>query len=79
MEGSQLVRSMSRKGTPLDNATVESFFHSLKCELVHQRRFANDIEATIELIKYIEFYNRERLHSAIGYQSPEDFEPNVHK
>lgn len=63
-------RSMSRKGTPLDNATVESFFHTLKAELVHQHNFDNDIEAVARIVEYIEFYNRDRLHSGIGYQSP---------
>jgi transposase InsO family protein len=63
-------RSMSRKGTPLDNATVESFFHTLKAELVHQHNFENDIEAVARIVEYIEFYNRDRLHSGIGYQSP---------
>lgn len=63
-------RSMSRKGNPLDNATVESFFHTLKAELVHQCSFENDIEAVARIVEYIEFYNRDRLHSGIGYQSP---------
>ena len=71
---SAFIRHMSRKGTPLDNAVVESFFHSLKTELVHQRRFSHDIAAVTEIIKYIEFYNRERLHSGIGYQAPEEYE-----
>lgn len=67
-------RSMSRKATPLDNATVESFFHTLKNELVQRREFSTDTEAAVELISYIEFYNRERLHSSIGYQAPETYE-----
>lgn len=69
-----MTRSMSRKGNPLDNAKVESFFHSMKAELVHHRLFANKIEATARIIEYIEFYNRERLHSSLGYQSPENYE-----
>lgn len=67
-------RSMSRKGNPLDNAIVESFFHSLKAELVHQQVFANIGEAVTNIIEYIEFYNRERLHSSLDYQSPEKYE-----
>lgn len=63
-------RSMSRKGNPLDNAMVESFFHTLKAELVHQHGFENDIEAVARIVEYIEFYNRDRLHSGIGYRSP---------
>ena len=74
VESAGLIRSMSRKGNPLDNAKVESFFHSMKAELVHQRVFANKIEATAHIIEYIAFYNRERLHSSLGYQSPEQYE-----
>lgn len=74
VESAGLVRSMSGKGNPLDNAKVESFFHSLKAELVHQHLFANKIEATAHIIEYIEFYNRERLHSSLGYQSPQQYE-----
>lgn len=70
VEQAGMRRSMSRKGTPLDNATVELFFHTLKAELVHQRSFENDIEAVARIVEYIEFYNRDRLHSGIGYQSP---------
>lgn len=69
-----MTRSMSRKGNPLDNAKVESFFHSMKAELVHHRLFENAIEAVAHIIEYIEFYNRERLHSGLGYQSPENYE-----
>ena len=69
-----LTRSMSRKGNPLDNAFAESFFHSMKAELVHQKLFNNDIEAVAHIVEYIEFYNRERLHSALGFQSPLGYE-----
>lgn len=69
-----LKRSMSRKGTPLDNAIVESFFHTMKAELVHQQKFANPIEAVAHIVEYIEFYNRERLHSGLGYKSPNEYE-----
>lgn len=69
-----MTRSMSRKGTPLDNAIMESFFHSMKSELIHQKTFKNDIEAVANIIEYVEFYNRERLHSALDYQSPMKYE-----
>jgi putative transposase len=69
-----MTRSMSRKGTPLDNAKVESFFHSMKAETVHQKVFKDPIDAVANIIEYIEFYNRERLHSGIGYQSPLEYE-----
>lgn len=74
VESAGMIRSMSRKGNPLDNAVVESFFHSLKAELIHQCTFKNEIEAVAHVIEYIEFYNRERLHSSLGYQSPETYE-----
>jgi len=68
------TRSMSRKGNPLDNASMESFFHSMKSELIHQRTFENEIEAVAHIVEYIEFYNRERLHSSLDYQSPDEYE-----
>jgi transposase InsO family protein len=58
-----------------DNAPVESFFSSLKNELVHHRQFQNQAEAQVAITDYIErFYNRQRLHQALGYRSPEEFE-----
>src|SRR5260370_17949145 len=63
--------SMSRKGDCYDNAPMESFFHTLKTELVHHRQYATRKEATRDIFAYIEgFYNRTRRHSAIGYISP---------
>lgn len=70
-----VVPSMSRKGNCYDNAPVESFFSSLKNELVRHRRFAHQAEARYAIAEYIEvFYNRQRLHQALGYRSPEEFE-----
>ena len=74
VESAGMTRSMSRKGNPLDNALVESFFHSLKAEVIHQQIFRDPVEATAHIVEYIAFYNRERLHSSLGFQSPEDFE-----
>lgn len=66
-----LQPSMSRKGTPYDNAVMESFFSSLKQELTHHERFADLDEARHKLFDYIEvFYNRQRLHSSLGYRTP---------
>jgi putative transposase len=63
------IASMSRKGCGYDNAPTESFFHTLKVELVRQRRHD---EARRDLFAYIEgYYNRQRIHSAIGYVTPE--------
>jgi putative transposase len=62
---------MSRKGNCCDNAPTESFFHTLKTELVHHRHYAIRSEATLDVFAYIKgFYNRTRRHSAIGYISP---------
>jgi len=70
-----IVQSMSRKGNCWDNAVAESFFHSLKSELMHHRKFETRIEAYQAIFEYIEvFYNRQRLHSSNNYLSPVDFE-----
>jgi transposase InsO family protein len=67
--------SMSRKGNCWDNAVMESFFATLKKELIHHERYATRSAARASIFEYIEvFYNRERLHSTLGYQSPEQFE-----
>jgi putative transposase len=70
--------SMSRTGCCYDNAPMESFFHTLKVELVHQRRWATREEARRDLFAYIEgYYNRRRIHSALGYLTPEQAERNA--
>ncbi len=67
--------SMSRTGCCYDNAPMESFFHSLKVELVHQRNWMTREEARRDLFGYIEgYYNRQRIHSALGYLTPEQAE-----
>lgn len=71
----QIQLSMSRKGNCYDNAVVESFFATLKTECVDDQRYASPADARLDLFTYIEgFYNRSRLHSALGYRSPEQFE-----
>lgn len=68
-------QSMSRKGNCWDNSVSESFFHTLKTELVHHQTYQTRAEARQAIFEYIEvFYNRERLHSANGYMSPVDYE-----
>ena len=68
-------QSMSRKGDCWDNAVAESFFGSLKEELVHHMRFKTRQEAINYIFDYIEvFYNRQRLHSYLNYMSPQNFE-----
>lgn len=67
--------SMSRKGNCWDNACVESFFATLKKELIHDRRYLTREEAKQDIFEYIEvFYNRQRRHSTLGYRSPAEFE-----
>lgn len=69
------VPSMSRKGNCWDNAVAESFFGTLKQELIYQKNFQTKEEAKQEIFQYIEvFYNRKRLHSTLGYLTPHEFE-----
>jgi transposase InsO family protein len=70
-----LVASMSRKANCYDNASMESFWSTLKLELVYRRNFVSHCQARSEIFDYIEcFYNRRRSHSALNYRSPVDFE-----
>jgi putative transposase len=70
-----IVQSMSRKGDCWDNACAETFFASLKMELVGGRIFTTREQARREIFEYIEvFYNRRRLHSYLGYVTPAEFE-----
>ena len=67
--------SMSGKGDCYDNARMESFWATLKTELVHLNEYATRDQARASIFEYIEvFYNRRRLHSSLGYVSPEAFE-----
>jgi transposase InsO family protein len=71
----RIIQSMSRKGDCWDNAVSESFFHTIKTELIHHCKFKNREEARQAIFDYIEvFYNRVRLHSANNYVSPVDYE-----
>lgn len=65
------IQSMSRRGNCWDNAPAESFFSSLKSELIHRNSFASRIHASMAVFDYIEiFYNQKRLHSALGFITP---------
>ncbi len=78
LEDHNILQSMSRKGDCWDNAVSESFFHSLKTELVHHERFKTRAEANQAIFEYIEvFYNRQRLHSTNDYMSPVNYEAKM--
>ena len=75
LKANGIVPSMSRKGNCWDNAPMESWFHTLKTELVHHTVYATREAAKRDLFAYIEgYYNRQRLHSALGYLTPEQAE-----
>lgn len=75
LKSAGLVASMSRRGDCYDNAAAESLHHSLKTECVLLQDYKTRDEARASVFDYIErFYNRQRLHSSIGYQSPAEFE-----
>ena len=67
-------QSMTRGGAPDENAHVESFFHSLKAELIQGQSFAAVADLRRQLQRYVRYYNHQRLHSSLGYQSPVDYE-----
>lgn len=77
LEKEGIAGSMSRKGHCWDNAHMESFFQSLKTEMVYFNQFKTLEEATAYIMDYIRFYNHERLHSGIGYTSPVNYERMV--
>ena len=69
-----IVQSMNRPGKLNDNAYIESFFHSMKSEIVHGRRFTEDHAIESAVRAYVLFYNRTRLHSSLNYVSPATYE-----
>ena len=78
IRGYRMVQSMSRKANCWDNAPMESFFKTLKVERVYQVRYDTRAQAKLDIIDWIEgFYNRERMHSAIGYRAPNSAESDL--
>jgi putative transposase len=75
LQNAGFVASMSRRGNCYDNASMESFWSTLKLELVYRREFLTRSEAKAQIFDYIErFYNRQRSHSSLNFHSPVDFE-----
>jgi len=75
LDAHKALISMSRRGNVYDNAPMESFFATLKVELIHRRHYCTQEEAKADIFEYIEvFYNRRRRHSSLGYLSPAKFE-----
>jgi putative transposase len=69
-----IVQSMNRPREITDNAFIESFWHSLKAEVIHGRRFTHDHELRHAIARFMRHYNGRRLHSALGYRAPIDYE-----
>lgn len=69
-----IQQSTTRGGAPEENAHMESFFHSLKADLIHGQRFRTVLEIRQQLRRYVRYYNHRRLHSALDYLSPVDYE-----
>jgi putative transposase len=75
LKQNNMICSMSRKGDCWDNAVMESFYSNLKSEVLHHNIYKNRKEAKKDIFDYIEvFYNRQRLHSTLGYKTPVGFE-----
>jgi len=75
LDNARLVASMSRKANCYDNAAMEAFWNTLKLELIYRCQFEDAAQVRQAIFDYIEvFYNRQRLHSALGYRTPADFE-----
>lgn len=74
VEESGLRISKSRKGCCWDNANMESFYHTLKTEMIYFQKFKSLVEAVSYIMDYMYFYNNERLHSGLGYRTPLEYE-----
>ena len=70
----QITQSMNRPGKVTDNAFMESFFHSMKADVIHGNKFSEDSQMLSVLRSYIPFYNHSRMHSSLNYVSPAKYE-----
>ncbi|MCX2477439.1 IS3 family transposase [Pedobacter sp. MC2016-05] len=78
LTGLPIIQSMSRKGNCWDNAVAESFFKTMKTEMVYQRTFKTKEQAYLAIFEYIEvWYNRKRIHSSLGYLTPLEVEKTI--
>jgi putative transposase len=78
LEANRMIASMSRPANPYDNAACESFMKTLKQEEIYCHQYADFSELSAHLEEFIDtYYNRQRLHSALGYRTPEEFEQDV--
>ncbi len=78
LKGLPVLQSMSRRGNCWDNAVAESFFKTLKTELVHHANYLTKQQARLAIFEYIEaWYNRKRRHSALGNKSPEHYQRHL--
>ena len=75
LKENNFLQSMSRKGTPIDNSPTESFFSTLKSELIYNKniQIPNDKALIQEIINYIYYYNYERIQKGLGYLTPIEF------
>ena len=69
-----VMQSMNRKGVMNDNAEMESFFHLFKAERLHKNEYTTEKELRAVIIEYVGFYNQKRIHSSLGYLTPNDYE-----
>lgn len=74
LRGKGVARSFSPSGSPHDNAVAEAFFNSLKKEELYRRRYSSEVDFKRSLQKYVHFYNYERPHKYLGYETPAQFE-----
>ncbi len=74
LKKNNVIQSMNRKSVMNDNAEMESFFHQFKAERLHKNEYTTEKELRAVIIEYIGFYNQKRIHSSLGYLSPNDYE-----
>jgi len=74
LKKNDVIQSMNRKGVMNDNAEMESYFPQFKAERIHRNEYTTEKELRSVIIEYVGFYNQKRIHSSLGYLTPNDFE-----